>query len=233
MILSRLSKILLLCSHTFNILYLSTIIYMGGIAVKIESLLPVLLSLLNGRAGKQQRPGPATQFSQKTTGEPQPPLENSGIKNKIMAAAKEADQPDQSRNQVNNLPDFLPLSLKSTLFPASRYYIQRDEQNSRKNNGHDSTVNLFINLDTLSLGSLWVTVTARSRELVIRFYSGEETYTHIIMEGLPELTGALKEKGFSPVNVTAHTRPGIKSCADLVMPGRNLSFNNIYIDLKI
>lgn len=201
--------------------------------MKIESLLPILLNLMDGRAGKQQPQTPTTPAPEKTIGKFQAPFETGDARSKTMTTTQEAEDPQRPQNQAGNLPDFLPLPLKSPLFPASRYYIQRNEENNRKNAGHNSAVKLFINLETSALGRLWVVITSQAGELAIKFYAEEESYTSIIAEGMPGLTRALQEKGFSPVKVTALTRPGIKSCADIMAPGRYPWANNIFIDLKI
>lgn len=198
--------------------------------MKIESLLPVLLGIINRQAGKQQQTG-TTQ--QKSAGEILPHTETNGIRPKASASIKESEQPDRPQNQAQNPPDFLPLPLKSPLFPASRYYLQRHETGHGKGARGEQAVNLFINIETINLGGLWLAISSGPGELTVKFYTEEENFTHIIMEGFTELTRTLEAGGFSPVKLTAQTRPGIKSCADIALPGTYSPGKQLIIDLKI
>jgi hypothetical protein len=185
--------------------------------MQINSMLPALLNILTGQAGQNKLD---RSNSQPETGEafrglvenPQETAAPAAARGAAGSSHKTAAEPSPG----TGLPDFLPLPLKSPLFTQSRFFIKSREQSSRE--GADNPCSIFINLRTEGMGSLWIYMAAGKESLAVSFYTESDSFTALINESLPVLLEELRKTGYPSVKAAGITRPGIKSCSDIV-PG--------------
>lgn len=199
--------------------------------MQINNMLPTLLNILTGRTvqNKVDKAGPKQGMDELNKQAAQKPSEYpaASASGKIGPGdAKVTAQPSPG----HNLPDFLPLPLKSPLFTESSFFI-KNEREERAEATAGSPANVFIRLRTESMGTLWISLASKDQSLSVSFYTGEHSYTVSIKDSLPELVEELKKLGFSAVQADGITRPGISGCADIA-PGINTS-GNYLLDLEV
>lgn len=197
--------------------------------MQIGSILPALLNLLTGQAG-QNKVDRAN--SKQGMGE----VFREMVENPLSTAATEASRGARGTDPKtaeqpspgSSLPDFLPLPLKSPLFTESRFFIKNQREES---SGEESGLcSVFVNLLTVSMGSLWIYLASGKESLTVSFYTEDDSYTRLINQSIPSLLEELKKIGCPQVKASGITRPGIKSCADIVgsaTPG------NYILDLEV
>lgn len=199
----------------------------------IHSLLPILINILNGQTGPQKTdnvvPGPGQDLKPVAVQSPEKTHGNSAVLKTLNSG--EGDQ-TTSRQPTpgHNLPDFLPLPLKSPLFPQSSFFIKNERENP-ENQGNGHQTNIFINLRTEALGILWVSVTSTEQSLNIYFYTESESFTSAIKEIFDGLTEDLRTLGYPSIKVTGITRPGIRNCQDIAPGSKNSQ--NYLVDLEV
>lgn len=199
--------------------------------MQINSMLPALLNILTGQAGQNKvdksnsKQGMGEIF-QELVENPREAAASSAVKNVDGSQSKPAAEPSPG----GSLPDFLPLPLKSPLFNESRFFVKNDREESTREAGN-STCSIFINLRTDSMGSLWIYMASGSQSLTLSFYTESDAFTALINESLPVLVEELKKTGYPSVKAAGITRPGIKSCSDIVQ-GSSTSVNYL-LDLEV
>ncbi|KJS01025.1 MAG: hypothetical protein VR68_05925 [Peptococcaceae bacterium BRH_c4a] len=199
--------------------------------MQINNMLPTLLKILTGRIfqNKADKTSPRQGMDELNRQAAQRPSESpaASASGKIgQVDVKITAQPSPG----HNLPDFLPLPLKSPLFTESSFFIKNErEELAEANDG--SPANVFIRLRTESMGTLWISLTGKDQLISVSFYTGEHPHTQSIKDSLPELVEELKKLGFSSVQAAGITRPGISGLADIA-PGINTS-GNYLLDLEV
>lgn len=201
--------------------------------MQINSMLPVLLNILSGQAG-QNKVDKST--SKQEMGEVFRQLVENPSETAVAAGIREAKESDlkqptqQPAPQGSSLPDFLPLPLRSPLFDESRFFMKnnREEASGRED---AAPCNVFVNLRTNSLGSLWIYLSAGKESLTVSFFTEEESFTSLINDSIPGLVEELQKQGYSTVKAAGITRPGIKCCSDIV-PG-SASTGHYLLDLEV
>ncbi|MFZ5645955.1 MAG: hypothetical protein ACOY46_20560 [Bacillota bacterium] len=199
--------------------------------MQINSMLPALLNILTGQAGQNKVDKSASkqgmgEIFRQVVEAPLKGVQPPGVNSPAEAEPKHAPQQPAG----NNLPDFLPLPLKSPLFEESRFFIKNYREDSAEQE-NERPCSVFINLRTDNMGSLWIHLMAKSQSLTLSFYTEKEYYTSLINKSFSELVEDLTEIGFSSVKVAGITRPGIKSCEDIV-PGSGDS-QNYLLNLEV
>ncbi|HBV98404.1 MAG: hypothetical protein JL50_20205 [Peptococcaceae bacterium BICA1-7] len=198
--------------------------------MQINSMLPALLNILTGQAGQNKvdksnsKQGMGEVFREMVEN-PQSTAATEASRAVKGVNPRPADQPSPG----SNLPDFLPLPLKSPLFTESRFFIKNQREESSGENS--ALCSVFVNLITESMGSLWIYLASGKESLTVSFFTEDESYTRHINQSLPSLLEELKEIGCPQVKAVGITRPGIKSCSDIVPGSKDLG--NYILDLEV
>ncbi|MCL6477957.1 MAG: flagellar hook-length control protein FliK, partial [Peptococcaceae bacterium] len=133
-------------------------------------------------------------------------------------------------NPSQNLPDFLPLPLKSPLFAESGFYIKNDRENSTGPE-EDAHAGIFIRLRTENLGILWISLAAGNEALTLSFFTETEACTEALKDTFPVLSEGLQKLGYTSVNLAGITRPGIRSCSDIATGGNNPAIHILNLEV--
>lgn len=189
--------------------------------MQISNMLPVLLSILNGQAGqnKVNRAPPGQEMGEVTRQGTEKP---SGTAAALGTGKVDEGDLQAGRQTVpgHSLPDFLPLPLKSPLFPESGFFIKNDRE-AAPGMGEDGRTGVFIRLRTENMGILWISLSAGKESLTVSFYTEKDTYTVSIKESFPALAEALDKLGYPSASLAGITRPGIRDCSDIAPGGKN------------
>ena len=198
--------------------------------MQIGSMLPALLNILTGQAGQNKvdrsnsKQGMGEVFREMVEN-PQSTAATEASRGVRGTDPKTAEQPSPG----SSLPDFLPLPLKSPLFTESRFFIKNQREES---SGEESgPCSVFVNLLTESMGSLWIYLASGKESLTVSFYTEDDSYTRLINQSIPSLLEELKKIGCPSVKAAGITRPGIKSCADIVTG--SAGSGNYILDLEV
>ncbi|MCL6612600.1 MAG: flagellar hook-length control protein FliK [Peptococcaceae bacterium] len=182
--------------------------------MQINSLLPVLLSILTRQAGQNKvnraQPGhDAGRVARQGAGKPAETAALGGG-----STVREDLQAARQPSPGHSLPDFLPLPLKTPLFTESGFYIKNQPENSPQR-GEDGRSDIFIRLRTENLGLVWISLAARSESLKVSFYTENDSFTDTLRESFPGLVEGLRKLGYPSVSAAGITRPGIRDCAGI------------------
>ncbi|MFZ5595770.1 MAG: hypothetical protein ACOY31_02005 [Bacillota bacterium] len=185
----------------------------------IGDMLPLLLDIIGRQAGTRvdkssPKQGMGELSRQDIKGGS---LTETAAASGVRSAVKGEATAQSQSSPVQNLPDFIPLPLKSPLFAESRFFIKNDRENPAVTADREPA-GVFINLRTENLGNLWIALYAGAGSLTLSFYSDSETSTAHVRGIIPDMVESLKDMGYQSVSAAGITRPGIKSCADLA-PG--------------
>lgn len=201
--------------------------------MQINNMLPVLLGMLTGQAGKGKvNKAPPRQGTDEAVRQG---ADRSQSVSSLAKAGGTGERDIQSPGRqpaapAQALPDFLPLPLKSPLFRESAFYVKNNREESRESPERERTA-VFIRLRTSSLGVVWVSMASGRESLAISFFTEKEGYTASLRESFPELEKGLQDLGYASVNMAGITRPGIRDCSDIA-PGVKAS--GIYLlDLEV
>lgn len=198
--------------------------------MQINSMIPLLLSILTGQAGKKvEKPlprqgieGTTRQATERTT---------AADAARVLKSVSEGDlKISQQPAAGQNLPEFLPLPLKTPLFPESRFFVKNNRDGATETR-NDPQANVFIRLRTNQMGILWLSLSAKKESLSLAFYTENEASTQILRDSFPVLTEGLQELGYPTVSVAGITRPGIRSCSDIAPGGKTAGY--YLIDLEV
>ena len=189
--------------------------------MQISNMLPVLLSILNGQAGqnKVNRAPPGQELGELARQGTEKP---SGTAAAVGTAKVDEGDLQAGRHTATGqtLPDFLPLPLKSPLYPESGFFI-RNHREAAASAGEDGRTAVFIRLRTENMGILWISLSAVKESLSVSFYTEKDAYTVSVKDSFPALTGTLDKLGYPSASLAGITRPGIRDCSDIAPGGTN------------
>jgi len=215
----------------------ATIIYispdMRGVpTMQITNMLPALLNILTGQGQKKvDKAAPKFdmgEINRQTSKAPAWTESTTGTK--IVGEEDLTVKQQQNAPRNSTLPGFLPLPLKSPLFARSNFYIKNDREEAAGVEENSNT-NIYISLRTENIGILWLSITSGSEFLNVSFYTEKESYTSLIKESFPALTGELQALGYHSVNLAGVTRPGIQECSDIDPGGKTAGY--YLLDLEV
>lgn len=199
----------------------------------IHSLLPILINILNGQTGQKKADNVMTGTGQDLKPSIAQSLQKNHGTNATLKAMNSGEGDQTTSRQPtpgHNLPDLLPLPLKSPLFAQSSFFI-KNQRKSPENQKDEHQTNIFINLRTEALGVLWISVSDTEQSLNISFYTENELFTSVIKKIFAELTDDLSTLGYPSIKVTGITRPGIRNCQDITLDSKNSQ--NFLLDLEV
>ncbi|MFZ5634362.1 MAG: hypothetical protein ACOY40_16135 [Bacillota bacterium] len=199
--------------------------------MQISNMLPVLLDILTGlsRQNIMNRAAPGQETAETARQVAEKTAEAAAVTGTGSAGEGDRQVTGQS-SPAHNLPDFLPLPLKSPLFAESGFFIKNDRDNPTAT-GEGAHTSIFICLRTESLGILWISLAAGNESLTLSFYTETGAYTKALKESFPALVEGLQKLGYPSVNAAGITRPGIRSCSDIAPGGNNPA--NYILDLEV
>lgn len=116
------------------------------------------------------------------------------------------NQPPPSSTADN--PQFLPLPLKTPLFPESRFYISsREQQKAKQTGGGYESTDLFVELETSNMGRLWFGIISRDNKLGIRCLAENNKVVKELSKEMQALEKTLYRLGFDDVSLNCHPAP--------------------------
>ncbi len=198
--------------------------------MQIGSLLPLLIEIFTRQAGQnkvnRELPGQeAGKAARQEAGRPSP-----AVSAETGRTGGEEVQAARLPSPGHDLPDFLPLPIKSPLFSESAFFIKSRQENQAPE-GEDGRAWVFIRLRTENLGLIWISLAAGNQSLKVSFYTESETFTETIRETLPALVDELQKLGYPSVSAAGITRPGIRDCSDIA-PGSKVP-GTYLLDLEV
>lgn len=143
-------------------------------------------------------------------------------------------QPDridtrQTTEQPFPIPAFVPLPLRSELFPGTRFFARMGKDTTTSEARKEMDEEIFICLVTESLGQVWIGLACRKDFLSVRCFTEQEMSNKILRENSPPLREDLKTIGFKEVSLTCQTRAELGAIVEGQLP----KFEQHFLDRKI
>lgn len=113
---------------------------------------------------------------------------------------------------------FVPLPLRSELFPGARYFARLGEDKTELQASKEAVEEIFICLDTEKLGQMWIGLAWRRDFLSVTCFTQKETANQIMRENFPQLREDLKASGFKEVSLTSQTKNELGAIVDGQFP---------------
>ncbi len=143
-------------------------------------------------------------------------LEGESVKNTALQSAR-TETPQQKTEQSFPLPAFIPLPLRTDLFPEARFFARHGEE--KEGAGVDrETEEVFICLITENLGRIWVGIAVRNDLLSVKYFTGREDLNQVLRQNFPTLREELKSIGFSRVSLTSQAKAELDTVAAGLLP---------------
>jgi hypothetical protein len=210
--------------------------------LQINNLLPVLLELLaqneTSRANAN-KPGTAQSLTKQHLPRVQPnpsgPAQNSEQSNSaggaktVLEQITHSSQGQLTANKETGDPQseliFLPLPLKSELYPDAKFYRQVNDEEKSGQDGDENQNRLVFGLKTASLGDIYFLVVQRESNLSIQCAASKLQTVDVLRKGFAELEKKLKRLGWQKVHY---------SCVQTENPGEPpIVMPSGFIDYKI
>lgn len=210
--------------------------------MQINALLPVLLQLLlsgeASRGNKSNHFQPPASEKQESRVQPNPaaparyPQSHSASRRNTQPVGISYSSPGQLTTGKESIDPqgefiFLPLPLKSEIFPEAKFYkqiIDRNEYQRDKGNNEEQ-YRIVLGLNTTGLGELCFLVWQKGNFLSVKCAASRSQTVQIIREKFPDLKESLARLGWDYVNL---------SCICVKNPGE-LPKTNLFgfVDRKI
>ncbi len=189
--------------------------------MQISSLLPFLVDMLTGTAGKGKMNKAAAQDADKAAR----PVSGKVPGNASLAQGPPSTgggfQPARWTAHVQAPPDYLPLPLNTPLFSDYGFFIENTGKEEATGRGAGAGAGILIRLCTENMGTIWISLVPGEKCLALTFYTEKDEYTAALRDSFPALKGQLRKSGHQSVNMAGVTRPGIKGLPHM-SPGARL-----------
>jgi hypothetical protein len=154
-------------------------------------------------------------------------LEAEGVKTSALQTAR-TETTQQKTEQPFSIPAFIPLPLRSDLFPEARFFARLGEEKTGAGAGREAE-EFFICLITENLGRIWIGVACRSDFLSVKCFTDQEGPNKILRQHFPPLRDDLKTIGFKEVSLTSQARTELGAVVEGLLP----KFEEHLFDRKI
>jgi len=114
--------------------------------------------------------------------------------------------------------NFVPLPMRSDLFPEARFFARLDERDGENRTGGAEKTEIFVYVETDSLGSIWVSMSWINHSLSIRYYTENNDSSKTIREDFAVIKKDLIELGFKEVSQTSQAREDLGSLTSVLLP---------------
>lgn len=136
----------------------------------------------------------------------------------------------QTTPQPLPVPVFIPLPLRSELFPEVRFFARPEEEKPEaKAAEHKEIMDIFICLITERLGRVWVGLFCRKDSLSVKCFTDQEMTNKVLRQNFTPLRESLKEIGFKEVSLTSQARLELGAIVEGLLP----KFESHLLDHKI
>ncbi|NLI11814.1 flagellar hook-length control protein FliK [Pelotomaculum propionicicum] len=136
----------------------------------------------------------------------------------------------QTSPQPLPVPVFLPLPLRSDIFPEARFFVRpEDEKPEAKAAEHDQIMDIFICLITETMGRVWVGLFCRKEYLSVKCFTDQESTNKLLRQNFTPLRESLKEIGFKEVSLTSQARLELGAVVEGLLP----KFESHLLDHKV
>lgn len=136
----------------------------------------------------------------------------------------------QTTPQPLPVPVFIPLPLRSELFPEVRFFARPEEEKPEaKAAEHKEIMDIFICLITERLGRVWVGLFCRKDSLSVKCFTDQEMTNKVLRQNFTPLRESLKEIGFEEVSLTSQARLELGAVVEGLLP----KFESHLLDHKI
>lgn len=125
---------------------------------------------------------------------------------------------EQTTEQPFPILSFVPLPLRSELFPEARFFAGLGEDKTTAPAGQEMVEEIFICVVTEKLGQVWIGLACRNDFLSVKCFTEQEMSNKIIRENFPALRNDLKTIGFKEVSLTSRTRSELGAFAEAQLP---------------
>ena len=133
---------------------------------------------------------------------------------------------NQTSEQHFPIPAFVPLPLRSELFPEARYFARMDKNKTTAKAEKDVIEEIFICLATEKLGQIWFGLACRKDFLSVTCFTEQEAANKIIRKNFSPLRDELKEIGFKEVSLTSRIKTELGAIAEGQLPKFEAHFLN-------
>ncbi len=136
----------------------------------------------------------------------------------------------QTAPQALPVPVFMPLPLRSDLFPETRFFVRPVEEKSEAQTAEpDQNMDIFICLITETMGRVWVGLFCRKDYLSVKCFTDQESTNKILRQNFTPLRESLKEIGFKEVSLTSQARLELGAVVEGLLP----KFESHLLDHKV
>lgn len=184
--------------------------------MNISGIASLLLELA-GQAGSKVAPVPRAEGAGKARGAGE-------LARKPQAAppggeeAGSTPSPDQQAAPARDYPLFVPLPLRSEIYPHARFYARFLREKGAGEKRAPVTPAVFLCLVTENLGTLWFGLTLRDEGLMVNCFTESEEANRTLTENFPLLREELLSAGFSTVSLTSCRRSELGLLAAEILP---------------
>jgi len=136
----------------------------------------------------------------------------------------------QTTPQPLPVPVFIPLPLRSELFPEVRFFARPEEKKSgAKAAEHNETMDIFICLITETMGRVWVGLFCRQDCLSVKCFTDQEMTSKVLRQNFAPLRESLQEVGFKEISLTSQARLELGAVVEGLLP----KFESHLLDHKV
>lgn len=125
---------------------------------------------------------------------------------------------EQTTEQPFTVPAFVPLPLRSELFPEARYFARIGEDKTKPKTHKEVIEEIFICLFTEKLGQIWIGLACQKDYLHVTCYTEQKMANQIIRENSPHLREDLKTVGFKEVSLTTQVKAELAAILEGQLP---------------
>ncbi len=126
-------------------------------------------------------------------------------------------------------PAFAPLPMRSELFQEARFFARLNERNAGTAVHQAQASDIYICLITENLGRVWVNLTYRNDELLVKCFTDQDSSNKVIRKNLPLLQEDLMSIGFKEVFISSQARHELGAVVEGLLP----KFEMHLLDRKI
>lgn len=184
--------------------------------MNISGIASLLLELA-GQAGSKVAPVPRAEGPGKARGAG----ELTRKTGTALSGGEEAGRPslpEQQALSARDYPPFVPLPLRSEIYPNARFYARFPREKAAAGETVPATPAVFLCLVTENLGILWFGLTLRDSGLAINCFTESEEANRTVTENFSTLREELLSAGFSSVSLSSCRRSELGLLAAEILP---------------
>ncbi len=184
--------------------------------MNISGLANLLLELAT-QAGSRVAPPPRAEGVGKVRG-PGEPVQKALVTPLEGKERGVLPQPEQHTAPAVENPAFVPLPLRSELYPDARFYARFPQEKPAGSNSAPVAPTVFLCLVTENLGTLWFGLTLRDSGLFVNCFTESEEANRTLRENFSLLREELLSSGFSTVSLSSCRRSELGLLAAEILP---------------